>query len=64
MSTLRVIRGNPTAEEVAALVAVLLRSRPATPAEPPRRVGGWNDRAAAIGVPPAPGPGAWRAATR
>jgi hypothetical protein len=57
---LRVVRGAPTAEELAALVGVLLR-RPAAPApagaSPPSR---W--RASALpGVPLRAGPGAWRA---
>jgi hypothetical protein len=55
MTELRVLRGEPSAEELAALVvvlrAVLVR---AGPADPPGRV--WADRAAEV-----PGrPGAWR----
>jgi hypothetical protein len=57
----RVVRGNPTAEEVAALVGVLMSPRrtwtaPDGPAAPSR----WR----ASGLPAGehrPGPGAWRA---
>jgi hypothetical protein len=58
--TVRVLRGDPTAEEIAALVAVL-SSLPRAVAEPPGAavVGGWMDRRAALRFPMAPGPGAW-----
>ncbi|MGK5738336.1 acyl-CoA carboxylase subunit epsilon [Micromonospora sp. URMC 103] len=55
----RVVRGAPTAEELAALVgAVVARSRP-TAAPAPVAVSAWarSGRPA----PVAPGPGAWRA---
>ncbi|MEV6446290.1 acyl-CoA carboxylase subunit epsilon [Amycolatopsis sp. NPDC051716] len=55
MAELRVLRGEPSAEELAALVVVLwgVLGR-AGPADPPGPV--WADRAAAV-----PGrPGAWR----
>ena len=63
---LRVVRGEPTAEELAALTAVLsalqtrnlLNASARHPAQPAR--GGWPDRAALIGAPLQPGPGAWR----
>jgi hypothetical protein len=63
---LRVVRGEPTAEELAAVVAVLaVRSRPAAVAGPePPAAGGWADRTAALRRPLAPGPGAWRVAGR
>ncbi|MDT0304590.1 acyl-CoA carboxylase epsilon subunit [Streptomonospora wellingtoniae] len=63
---LRVVRGDPTPEEAAALVAVLTaRARAARagdggPAGPPPS--GWRDRSRLPGRSPAPGPGAWRAA--
>jgi hypothetical protein len=56
---LRVLRGTPTAEELAALVGVLLR-RSATPAPAAPTRSGW--RASTLpGVPRQPGSGAWRA---
>lgn len=56
---LRVVRGAPTAEEIAALVAVLA----ARPAAPPAAVAprpAWRDLAARLGPPAAPGRGGWR----
>ena len=59
---LRVVRGGPAAEEIAALAVVLAAKLAARPARerPPGPAGGWADRARALHVPPAPGPGAWR----
>ena len=57
---LRVIRGDATPEEIAALVAVLL-SRPGeeeVPPAPPRSA--WADRSRQLRRPLRPGPGAWR----
>jgi len=55
---IRIIRGAPTAEELAALVGVLLSRRvPAPVAAAPSR---WA-RSARPGVAGRPGPGAWRA---
>jgi hypothetical protein len=61
---LRVVRGQPTTEETAALAVVLTAKLAARPAQERRRgpAGGWADRARALHVPPAPGPGAWRRA--
>lgn len=62
-ATIRVLRGNPTPEELAAALAVV-RARLAAAAagpEPPRAGGEWGR--AARTVPrrvPAPGPDAWR----
>jgi hypothetical protein len=62
---LRVIRGDATDEEVAALVAVLVTRAQAAPAVPgetaPRS--SWNDRARNLRLPahPTPAPGSWRA---
>jgi hypothetical protein len=55
---LRVVRGTPTAEELAALVAVLAsRPAPAPAVVAPRRL--WRTP---LRAPlPAPGPGAWQA---
>jgi hypothetical protein len=56
--SLRVVRGEPTAEELAALVAVLA-ARPAAP--PPRRLSSaWADPARRLGLTHRPGPAAWR----
>ena len=60
---LRIVRGNPTAQEVAALTVVLASA--AAGAEPdsgPQRVaGGWGDPALRLRRTVHPGPGAWRA---
>ena len=59
---LRVVHGEPAAEEIAALAVVLAAKLAARPAPDRGRgpAGGWADRARALHVPPAPGPGAWR----
>jgi hypothetical protein len=57
---LRVVRGNPTPEELAALLAVVA-ARPAPPTATPRTRTLWNDRAALLRRPLHPGPTAWRA---
>lgn len=59
-SRLRVVRGDPTPEELAAVVAVLARRQEPAPQRRPARVGGWADRAAALRRPLAPREGAWR----
>jgi Acyl-CoA carboxylase epsilon subunit len=61
---LRVVRGDATAEEIAALVAVLLSRRPdeggaARGARYPAR-SAWSDRSRQLRSPLSPGPGAWR----
>jgi hypothetical protein len=56
---LRVVRGEPTAEELAALVAVLAARAAAAPVRPRAR-SAWADPAARLRVPLAPGPAAWR----
>jgi len=64
---LRVVRGNPTAEEIAAVVSVLAaRSAAAGAARPGRgdtdeTPSGWNDRSRALRAPLLHGPDAWRA---
>jgi hypothetical protein len=61
---LRVVRGDATPEEIAALVAVLMaRSGPAAgaarrPGRPTR--GAWSDRSRQLRRPLHPGPGTWR----
>jgi hypothetical protein len=62
--TLRVVRGDPTDEELAALVVVLqaLATAPATgPPAPARRA--WAAPRDAVRRPLVPGPGAWRASS-
>jgi len=58
---LRVIRGDATQEEIAAVIAVLL-SRPAAVDAPPSRpvLSAWADRSRLLRRPVHPGPGAWR----
>jgi hypothetical protein len=62
---LRVVRGEPTAEELAALVAVVSARAVAAP-EPgaPRRLGSWADPRAQVRAPLTVGPGAWVASAR
>jgi acyl-CoA carboxylase epsilon subunit len=62
---LRVVRGEPNAEELAALtvvVAALAQRRPDR--RRPTPVGAWASRADAVRTPLQPGPGGWRAAGR
>ena len=62
---LRVVRGRPTAEELAALVVALgtlAADQPAPP--PPAEPSAWADRARALRAPLMPGPGAWQASAR
>ena len=61
---LRVVRGNPTPEELAALVVALTAQPPAAPPAPPPTTSGWADRARAVRAPLEPGPGAWQASAR
>jgi Acyl-CoA carboxylase epsilon subunit len=64
-SALRVVRGDPTVEELAALTAVVAAagaSAEGSPREAPR--GRWSDPAHTHRRPVLPGPGAWRAAVR
>ncbi|MET9337105.1 MULTISPECIES: acyl-CoA carboxylase subunit epsilon [unclassified Nonomuraea] len=57
---LRIIRGDATAEEIAALVAVLASrsAEPDRPAEPKRET--WRNPARAMRKPLVPGKSAWR----
>jgi acyl-CoA carboxylase epsilon subunit len=59
---LRVVRGDATPEEIAALVAVLLARSADTGAPRPARSvnNSWSDRSRALRHPLSPGPGAWR----
>jgi hypothetical protein len=58
---LRVIRGDATPEEIAAVVAALL-SRPALEERPPARPApsAWSDRSRLLRRPVHPAPDAWR----
>jgi Acyl-CoA carboxylase epsilon subunit len=58
---LRVVKGEPTAEELAALVAVVAARRAGGQAPPPRRRPVWGHPAAAVRREHRAGPGAWRA---
>ncbi|HLI37213.1 MAG TPA: acyl-CoA carboxylase subunit epsilon [Streptosporangiaceae bacterium] len=66
-AVLRVVRGDASPEEIAALVAALASRRTSGAAGPrtgeataaPARPA-WPDRARLIGAPLVPGPGAWR----
>ncbi len=55
---LRVVRGEPTPEQLAAVVA-LLAPRSAPAAAPPVR-SAWSDPGRRLGLTTRPGPGAWR----
>jgi hypothetical protein len=59
---LRIVRGNPDDEELAALAAVVAAAASA-PAGPPKRNhrSHWADHARLLRQPLHPGPGAWRA---
>lgn len=57
---LRVVRGDATPEELAALVAVLSAASGGEP-EPPRPPSRWTSRPHGPRGPLHPGPGAWRA---
>jgi len=58
---LRVVRGEPTAAELAALVVVLAAAGPAAPEAEARSR--WADRGAALRRPLHAGRGAWQAAS-
>ena len=61
---LRVVRGEPTAEELAALVAVL-GARSAGGAPPPAAArSAWSDPAGLVRRPLAHGPGRWTRSSR
>ena len=58
---LRIVRGTPSDEELAALTAVVTAAARATTSTPPRRRSAWGDPAARLRTRLDPGPGAWRA---
>lgn len=57
----RVVRGEPTDAEVAALVVVLATAVTAGPSPAPAVGNRWSDPAARLRAPRTVGPGAWRA---
>jgi hypothetical protein len=59
---LRVVRGEPTAEELAALTVVLATLSRRRPGRRPTPVGAWASPGAAVRRPLQTGLGAWRAA--
>jgi len=62
---LRVVTGDPSAEELAALtVALAVLAARGGPGQPGRSSPGWADRSELMGAPPRPGPGAWRRSAR
>lgn len=58
---LRVVSGDPTPEELAALLAVVAARASTAPAEAPTTPSHWTARGALLRRPLHPGPGAWRA---
>ena len=58
---LRIVKGNPSDEELAALVAVVTTLGSAGGEENPRQRSAWSDRRVTVREPFAHGPGAWRA---
>ena len=58
---IKVVRGDPTAEELAAVVAVLSVAGTAGANPAPRRASGWASRRLLPGTPHAYGPAGWLA---
>jgi hypothetical protein len=61
---LRVVRGEPSAEELAALTVVVAALSQRRPRRRPTPVGAWASRADAVRPAVQPGPGGWRASGR
>jgi hypothetical protein len=61
---LRVVKGEPTAEELAALTVAVAALSQRRPRRRPTPVGAWASRADAVRTALQPGPGGWRAAGR
>ncbi len=61
---LRVVRGEPSAEELAALTAVVAALSQRRERVRPAPVGAWASRADAVRRPLHAGPGGWRASGR
>ena len=64
LTLLRVLRGQPTAEELAALTVVVAALSARRTRRRPTPVGGWASPADAHRQPLRPGPGGWRASGR
>ena len=62
MSHLRIVRGDPTPEEIAVLTALVAASGGGEEPAPRVRRGGWNDPARGFRQPVTSGPNGWRAA--
>src|SRR5215470_11946981 len=63
---LKVVAGDPSAEELAALAVALsavLAARDGPAVRPGRAASGWAGRSRMMGAPPRPGPDAWRRST-
>ena len=58
---LRLVRGDASPEEIAALLAVLSAASGAEEATAPRRTSVWASRERLVRRPLSPGPGAWQA---
>ncbi len=58
---LRVVRGNPSPEELAALLALVAARGSGAEQPEPAPPSRWASRAAGLRRPLSPGPGAWRA---
>ena len=61
---LRIVKGEPTAEEVAALTVVVATLSQRRERRRPAPIGGWASYGDAHRQAPRPGPGGWRAAGR
>ncbi|WP_369051884.1 acyl-CoA carboxylase subunit epsilon [Kineococcus terrestris] len=69
LGSLRIERGHPEPEELAALTVVLTSTLSTAAAQPAAGTGvgaeaprsRWADRRHVLGLPPRPGPGGWRA---
>jgi hypothetical protein len=59
----RVVRGEPTDTELAALTVVLAAAATPPPAAAPPVPNRWSDPSARLRTPLHPGPGAWRTST-
>ena len=60
---MRLVRGDATPEEVAAVMAVLSAVSAGAPEPAPRHTSQWSSPARALRRPLSPGPGAWRASS-
>ena len=61
---LRVVKGEPTDEELAALVTVLTLRSASQPTAPAAGPSGWSAYARTVRPPVLPGPDAWRRSAR